>query len=324
MILLWGLGTEHPFRVVYEELEQQRAPIFLLDQRDVETTEIEITVGAQIGGTIRQGDRLIDLDAITAAYVRPCDARLLPAVVRAGEGSPLWRHALGIADTLTMWMELTSALVVNRFSDMGPNGSKPYQLELIRRFGFNVPETLVTTEPEAVLAFWEQHGEIVYKSVSSIRSIVSRLRPEQRGRLADVVHCPTQFQQFIRGTNCRVHVVGAETYACEIFTDATDYRYPADGEVELRACQIPAVIEERCVMMAEAMNLPVAGIDLLLTPDGEWYCLEVNPSPAFAYFEAQTGLPISAAIARLLASGASARVAPPDAVAPELIETYVC
>ena len=52
------------------------------------------------------------------------------------------------------------------------------------------------------------------------------------------------------------------------------------------------------------MNLPVAGIDLRRTPEGEWHCLEVNPSPAFSYYQAHAGLPISEAIARLLAAGA--------------------
>ena len=59
------------------------------------------------------------------------------------------------------------------------------------------------------------------------------------------------------------------------------------------------------------MNLPVAGIDLRRSPDGEWFCLEVNPSPAFSYYQAHAGLPISDAIARLLAAGKKeAEIAP--------------
>ena len=42
------------------------------------------------------------------------------------------------------------------------------------------------------------------------------------------------------------------------------------------------------------------GIDLKITPDDEVYCFEVNPSPAFSYYESNTGQPISAAIARAL------------------------
>lgn len=44
----------------------------------------------------------------------------------------------------------------------------------------------------------------------------------------------------------------------------------------------------------------VAGIDLKLAPDGRVFCLEVNPSPVFSYYEQHTGQPIADAVARLL------------------------
>jgi hypothetical protein len=303
LIMLWGLGTERPFEVMYEELENRGLPVLLVDQRDVAETEVELTVGAEVSGRIRTPTHDVDIREVSAAYVRPCDSRLLPAVARAGQGSELWRHATTVAELFSTWVELTPALVVNRFSSMGSNGSKPFQLEIIRGHGFDVPDTLVTTDAEAVRAFRARHGEIIYKSVSSVRSIVSRLKPGQR--LDDVAFCPTQFQQYIPGTDHRVHVVGDEIFPCEIVCDATDYRYPGDEEVDLRACRLPPEVEERCFRLASAMSLPVAGIDLRRTPDGEWYCLEVNPSPAYSYYQAHAGLPISSAIARLLASAES-------------------
>lgn len=311
LILLWGLGTERPFEVMCDELERQGLATFLVDQRDVAETEIELTIGAEVGGRVRTRGEEVDLRTVTAAYVRPCDSRLLPDVARAGPASPLWLHATTLAETLSTWIELTDALVVNRFSSMGSNGSKPYQLDLIRRHGFAVPDTLVTTDAGAVRDFLGLHGEVIYKSVSSVRSIVSRLGPEQLGRLDDVASCPTQFQQYVPGTDHRVHVVGAEIFPCEIVCAATDYRYPGDESVELRACRLPPEVEERCFRLAAAMDLPVAGIDLRRTPEGEWFCLEVNPSPAYSYYQAHAGLPISAAIARLLASAGGG--AEPDA-----------
>jgi D-alanine-D-alanine ligase-like ATP-grasp enzyme len=43
----------------------------------------------------------------------------------------------------------------------------------------------------------------------------------------------------------------------------------------------------------------VAGIDLRRTPSGEWYCFEVNPSPAYSWFDLDGR--IATAIARFLA-----------------------
>ena len=57
-------------------------------------------------------------------------------------------------------------------------------------------------------------------------------------------------------------------------------------------------LARRCVSLAHALELPLAGIDLRITPTGRVVCFEVNPSPAFSYYESHTGQPIAAAIAR--------------------------
>jgi hypothetical protein len=303
MILLWGLRAEKPLVTVYDALRRLGAPALLLDQHDVLACAVDLTVGPAIRGTLRTRAGAFDLESITAAYVRPYESYRVPAVAREGPGSPAWRHAVAFEDAVWCWTELTAALVVNRSQAMAANGSKPYQLEQIRRLGFSVPDTLVTTDPAKARAFWERHGTVVYKSVSGVRSIVSRLRPEHRDRLADVAGCPTQFQQYVAGTDHRVHVVGDEVFPCEVVSAADDYRYPGAHGVRLTACRLPPEIEGRCRTVARSMQLPVAGIDLRRTPAGQWYCFEVNPSPAFSYYEEATGQPISAAVARLLAAG---------------------
>lgn len=67
---------------------------------------------------------------------------------------------------------------------------------------------------------------------------------------------------------------------------------------------MPPEVTLRCFDLAKRLGLPLAGIDLRRTPDGEWYCFEVNPSPGFTYYEWNTGQPIAAAVAGLLAAAA--------------------
>ena len=43
--------------------------------------------------------------------------------------------------------------------------------------------------------------------------------------------------------------------------------------------------------------------DPAIAPDGRYYCFEVNPSPAFSYYELDTGQQIAASIAALLMAG---------------------
>ncbi len=300
MILVWGVASEAPLARVHAELVDRGATCVLLEQRRVLETGVSLCTTRQPEGTLYlpDGGRL-DLAEVAGVYARPYDSRRLPAVAAAGRSSREWAHALGVEDALQTWLDLASCRVVNRPAAMASNNAKPYHLAHIRELGFRVPETLVTTDPKLARAFWERHGEVVYKSVSGIRSRVSRLGPAHAARLANVAHCPTQFQEYVAGVDVRVHVVGADVFACEIRGSGDDYRY-APSDAEMRACTLPREVADRCVRVAAAMELSFAGVDLRRTPDGEWYCFEVNPSPGFTYYEERTGLRIGHAVADLL------------------------
>jgi hypothetical protein len=303
LILLWGVGSDGPLAAVRQELQHLGVPTSVIDQRHVLSTEIDLDVDYGVSGAVRSPRGCIDLGAVTAVYMRPYDYRGLPLIAQEGPDSAAWRHALMIDDIIASWSQLTPALVVNPLGATAANGSKPYQLRQIRSLGFRVPDTLVTTDPNAAYSFWQQHGTVIYKSVSGVRSRVSRLQPEHVQRLGDVSSCPTQFQQYIAGRDYRVHVVGSELFACEVICEADDYRYAGRHAVEIRPCHLPQDVEERCRQLATAMRLSVAGIDLRHHVNGDWYCFEVNPSPAFTYYQQATGQPIGCAIARLLAAG---------------------
>jgi hypothetical protein len=327
VVLLWGVPGDAPLAAVHQALKARGCPCVLLDQRKVAETEIELSVcprrcvepglqhvapqpyasqpaASEVSGMLRTGEATYDLSAVQSIYLRPYDYAELPWIAAEGPNSPEWRHASAFEEALTAWADLTPALVVNRPSAMAANGSKPYQAAWIASFGLRVPETLITTDAEAALDFWREHGEVIYKSISGTRSIVSRLRPEHRARLKNLAACPTQFQQYLAGIEHRVHVVGDRVFACRIPSGADDYRYSAEP-VEMEAFDLPEEIAGVCRRMATDMELPLAGIDLRCTPEGEWYCFEVNPSPGFTYFEAKTGQPIAAAVAGLLAGRGS-------------------
>lgn len=307
LTLLWGLESDAPLAAVHDALSDLGGQTLLLDQRRVLETEIQLCEGTRLTGSVRYGSLSVPLEEISACYVRPYDTRRVPAIERAGPGSSEWLHALRLEDALLGWLETTAARVVNRPSAMLANGCKPYQLELVRREGFSIPDTLVTTDPDAAAEFVAGHGQVIYKSISGVRSRVSRL-PGDHGRLRDVVHCPTQFQQYVPGSDYRVHVVGQSVFSCEIVSDADDYRYGgwgADAAPQIRAARLARDIEDRAVRMTRNMGLEVSGIDLRRTPEGEWYCFEVNPSPGFTFFEQFAGQNLATAIAGHLFQGAS-------------------
>jgi hypothetical protein len=305
MILLWGVPADGPTARVRDALVRMGSAPTFLDQRATIGACAEMSVGPHLAATVTTPKGPIDLQAVTAVYMRPYDLRNLPAVQQAGSASDTYRHAVALEDLLQSWVEVTEALVVNPLSAMAHNCSKPFQARQLHSLGFSVPDTLLTTDPAAVVEFREKHRRVAYKSISAVRSIVSELTDEHMSRLGDVCWCPTQFQELIEGTDYRVHVVGDEVFAAEIQSEAVDYRYAGRQGfgVAIRAASIPVEVAQRCVVASRGMGLVVAGVDLKLTADGKWYCFEVNPCPAFDFYQSATGQPIDEAIARLLVSG---------------------
>jgi glutathione synthase/RimK-type ligase-like ATP-grasp enzyme len=148
-----------------------------------------------------------------------------------------------------------------------------------------------------------ESGAVIYKSVSGIRSIVRRLGRERLQDLDAVKNCPTQFQRYIPGCDLRVHVIGNFVHALQIESDCDDYRYALQegGCVRATSVELDFATATSLRTMTEEMGLLVAGIDLRRTHSGELYCLEVNPSPGFTYFQQLADIDLAIHIARLLA-----------------------
>jgi glutathione synthase/RimK-type ligase-like ATP-grasp enzyme len=259
------------------------------------------------GGEIRYGERRVSLDEVRSVYLRQFGILdLMSDPGREAEVSlPQQREFYG---ALLGFTEAWGGLVINRPSASASNASKPYQQQWIARYGFATPRTLVTTVPEEARRFTEAcSGRVIYKSISGHRSIVRRLAGEEMGRLEQLRGCPTQFQEYIPGVEVRVHTAGSRVFATEIITDAIDYRYAGEegADREMRAMELPEEVAERCLRLAAGLGLAVAGIDLRRTPEGEYYCLEVNPSPGFTFYQSRTGQRIGEAVVDLLVAEAA-------------------
>lgn len=301
MILLWGLRHEAPMAAVLAALTRRGEEVLMVDQRAYPAVSGSLTVGADgSSGWIRATGRQVPLDAFSGYYLRP-----YPVPERYSHGLG-WERVAAIDEWLANLAEVAprQVTVVNRPSAMASNDSKPAQLAQLRLLGFEVPDTVVTNDRDVAEAFWERHGRVVYKSTSGIRSIASTLTAEHRDRLERLATCPTQFQEYVPGDDYRVHVVGERLFATHIVSTATDYRYAPSqgGRRTMEPGELPDDVADRCLKVAADLDLLLAGIDLRRTPDGAWYCFEVNTAPAFSWFEDHTGQPIAEAVAELLST----------------------
>jgi glutathione synthase/RimK-type ligase-like ATP-grasp enzyme len=308
MILVCGGLADGVTELVCARLQECGFPFRLLDlARYPEDYRIAWRFTAEgPAGLIACADWTVDLDTLTGVYVRFLGPE--GRMPLRGDSDTAAALRLEADAALTALLEDLPCPVVNRIGGGMSNNSKPYQALLLRRAGLRTPATLVTSDPEAALAFQTEHGEVIYKSASGVRSIVRRVGPDQLARLEFLRNGPAQFQAFVPGRNVRVHTVGDQVFATRIETEAVDYRYAhLDGhDVDMRPVLLPAAVEAACLRVARDLDLLFAGIDLKETPDGEYVCFEVNPCPGFIYYERRTGQPISTAVADLLNGSAPA------------------
>ena len=194
--------------------------------------------------------------------------------------------------------------VVNRPAAIYSNRSKPFQALIIRRFGFEIPRTLITNDPEAAKRFYEEcEGKVISKVISGVRSIVRRVNKDDLGGVASVEHGLTQLQEYVPGDNIRVHVIGEHLFPVRIQSQAVDYRYAAqEGYARTMApAKLPEHVENNCIRLTREFDLTMSGIDLKETPTGEYYCFEVNTSPAFPFYESPARPVVADALGQFLA-----------------------
>jgi hypothetical protein len=306
VILICGIPSEPPVALVAEAAQRAGVETIVLNQRESAWADLTVEFsGGRASGSLGYGHARYDLDACSGVFVRLMDWRALPECRIDGrryrDPATVERTAR-FNELLQEWIEWTAVRVMNRMRASASNGSKPYQSRVIREAGFRVPETLVTNDADEVVRFARENGLLIYKSISSVRSIVRSLDDQAMQRLERVRFLPTQFQRRIDGTDVRVHVVADELFATEVRSQAMDYRYASrDGDaVAMMPVELPADVRDRCFALAHRLDLALCGIDLRRGPDGEWFCFEANPSPAFSWYQDQTGQPIADAIVRHL------------------------
>jgi len=109
-------------------------------------------------------------------------------------------------------------------------------------------------------------------------------------------------QQFIRhpGWDLRVFVLGGRVLASMRRHARDDWRTNVAqggfGEVVTASRDQ----EHLALRAAAALGAPVAGVDLLPGPGGEWYVIEVNAVPGWRALAPVTGVDVAAAIVRFV------------------------
>lgn len=269
---------------------------------------------------LRHKDRVVDLDALSSVwYRRPTGFDFGPDM-----GEPERQFARKEAmQAIGGVMRATDCLWVNRPDVDAVGDLKPYQLQLAKRLGFRVPRTLLTNDPEEVKALLDsQERPIVYKSQTGgvihypgafpgglLTTVVG---DEIREHLDRVGHTMCMFQEYIdKAYEIRLTVIG-NTYfpvvinSQEMDTTKVDWRGEAGEHSVLPYgdyIPVPDDVVKKTQALLSELRAVYAAVDFIVTPDGDWLFLEVNPSGQFMWMKYDLDIPLHEHMAELLMQG---------------------
>jgi glutathione synthase/RimK-type ligase-like ATP-grasp enzyme len=191
--------------------------------------------------------------------------------------------------------------------------NKPIQLHIAQHYGFVIPDTLITNEPEAVRSFGLRR-RVVIKQLSNLsyiginqscECIYTTPVEEPHWEYVDEIRtCPVMLQQRIeKVADVRITVVGSEAFPAKITSNShnpnvVDFR--ARTEERIESIEIPDHLRHAVIEMTKHMGLRYAAFDFGLTEENHYVFFEANVGGNWLWIEKDTGMPISRRLADLL------------------------
>lgn len=189
---------------------------------------------------------------------------------------------------------------------------KPRQLAHADAVGLPIPPTLITNDPEQVACFAaRQSTGIVTKALyaRTPRSSGGELSgvlyttPVPPGRQSDPAIATTAhlFQATVaKAFDLRLTIVDGALFATEIHNPGElDWRRD-HRRLAYRTCGVPDEIATAVRALMDRLGLVFGALDFVVTPDGDWVFIEINPNGQWAWIERATGQPISRTLATTL------------------------
>lgn len=256
-------------------------------------------------GAIAFQHRSIHFDQITSVwYRRPTSFELDPTLTPSGQQFASAEARMAIGGLLRSM----DCLWVNHPEKMVTADYKPLQLKLASTCGLNIPSTLITNDPGAVIDFYEQcQGQMIYKTLSGgmivsesgdvVSIYTSRVTTDDLKERLRVQHTACLFQEYVpKKLELRITIVGDHLFPAEIYSQhseraAVDWR-TAYQDLHYGIHQLPDEVSKKCFALVQKFGLMFAAIDMVLTPDGRYVFLELNPNGQWGWIENATSLPI--------------------------------
>lgn len=299
-------------------LEEQDAEVirFDVDRYPTEASLSTVFKDGRFQILLQVDGKTTHLEDITAAWFR--------RAYRLGQGLPevLAKEYLAAAigevkHTLFGMIEGLDCFQLGTSSLYRRLDSKEMQLKKAVACGLQIPATCISNDPVQVKAFVESLGKPAISKMQSSFAIyrddtehvvfTNEVNPGDLGDVDSIQYCPMTFQEKIeKKLELRITIVGKDVYAFSIDSQKednakTDWRKEGVALIDQwQPYTLPASVQQSLLQLMEELDILYGAIDVIVTPDDQYYFLEVNAAGEFFWIDRLCENKISQSIARLL------------------------
>lgn len=210
----------------------------------------------------------------------------------------------------SLWDMIPDERWLNNPESIRRTEKKLGQLAVASRFGFSIPETIISNSWDRIDSrlpkryaiakmskgfFYEDDvHKSMYTQVLNLDNI-NDLRNE-------TIPFPAIFQTYTpKSREWRVTVIGERVFAAAIYTSEEakdDWRaHQGSSQVFFRRENLPEDINDKCVRFLGELGLRFGAFDFIEDYEGELTYLELNPNGQYHFLEEELDMPISDAVA---------------------------
>jgi glutathione synthase/RimK-type ligase-like ATP-grasp enzyme len=310
---------EHADAVI-AELDRRAVPVFRFHPEEFpEACSISMDIrDGRIAGEIRKAHQRVAFHDICAAWYRRSRNLFasLPSL-NLIQGDLENFVKVQSSATLTALFGSLQTLWVGQPFKLRRAEVKALQLAEASKAGLQIPATLISNDPEQAAAFVAALGDAdcAIKALIATRANVGQAdrlpltTTLPRGHALDsVALAPTIFQPYVeKAYELRCVVMGDKLFAAKLNSQAKestrkDWRAGdiEEGELEHEVYDLPERVQAALRRLVRSFEINFASIDLIVTPDGEFVFLDLNPNGQWLWLEEELALPLVASMADVL------------------------
>ena len=314
VLIITNDHDEHADAVI-RELTKRAVPVFRFHPEDFPhacSVSIEIQDG-RIQGELRNPDHRVAFDDISAAWFRRSRNLFEGRISQTSEKLDNYVRAQSTATLIAVCASLDTLWVSHPFK-LRRGEVKALQLAEASKAGLKTPHTLISNDVTQATGFVDGlvDAECAIKPLMAVGvtddqgyrlPLTTTLPPGHS--LESVALAPTMFQPYVdKAFELRCVVIGDRIFCAKMDSQADensrlDWR---GGNPEHEIFALPDQVQASIRRLMDSFGLNFASLDMIVTPEGEFVFLELNPNGQWLWLELELGLPLVASMADLLTS----------------------